>query len=124
VAIDATAPVRVAVRRLTGTGLRRLCVVDDAGRLTGMLSRRDLLRVFLRDDALLQDDIDRALAGRVHSWRRIHVRVTGQVASLDGEISFHSGADQAERLARSVPGFVDVRNALRYDVDDYSYLGP
>lgn len=42
------APVGAAARLMNGHQIRRLPVVDPAGKLIGIVSRRDLLSVFLR----------------------------------------------------------------------------
>ncbi|MFD2422371.1 CBS domain-containing protein [Amycolatopsis pigmentata] len=114
--------VRVAARQLTTSGLHRLCVVDEAGGLAGLVSRRDLLMVFLRPDSVLEEDIRAELRRRVHSGEAIRVRVCGRIARLAGAIRFHSSVDQAESIARSVPGVIDVCNRLSYDFDDYQYV--
>jgi CBS domain-containing protein len=114
--------VRAAARHLTSTGLHRLCVVDEGGKLAGLVSRRDLLTVFLRPDSVLERDIRGELRRRVHSGAAIKVGVCGRIARLDGTIRFHSSVDQAESIARSVPGVIDVRNGLNYDFDDYPYV--
>lgn len=114
--------IRAAARHLTSTGLHRLCVVDEGGKLAGLVSRRDLLTVFLRPDSALEHDIRTELRRRVHSGEAISVRVCGRIARLAGAIRFHSSVDQAESIARSVPGVIDVCNGLSYDFDDYQYV--
>lgn len=47
-AVHADEPVSFATRLLARTGVRRLFVIDRDGRLIGVVSRRDLLRVHLR----------------------------------------------------------------------------
>ena len=48
--VSAGEPVSAAARLLTKAGIRRLFVTDWYGRLIGVVSRGDLLRVYLRDD--------------------------------------------------------------------------
>src|SRR5438067_2347318 len=98
-AIKATVGVRTAARTFTVAGVNRLCVVDAGGRLIGLLSRCDLLAVFLRPDNILETEIRRTFPGRVHSWQRINVRVKRHVVYLSGNIAFHGAAQQAEHLA-------------------------
>ena len=51
---DATIP--AAARLMNTHHVRRLPVVDEEGRLVGVVSRRDLLSVFLRpDDDIVRD---------------------------------------------------------------------
>ena len=50
-----------AARLMTTHGIRRLPVVDDKGSLIGIVSRRDLLSVFLRPDEDIKADIRQVL---------------------------------------------------------------
>lgn len=43
ITVPAHATIGTATRQLTDTHLRRLCVLDNTGRLIGILARRDLL---------------------------------------------------------------------------------
>src|SRR6202162_5541999 len=46
-----------AARRMHEKNVRRLVVVDERGRIAGIVSRSDLLQVFLRSDAELREGI-------------------------------------------------------------------
>jgi CBS domain-containing protein len=50
ITIHPDAPVGAAARLMNGHRIRRLPVVDPSGKLIGIVSRRDLLSVFLRPD--------------------------------------------------------------------------
>ncbi|MFI7465067.1 CBS domain-containing protein [Nonomuraea sp. NPDC049646] len=50
VTVPATASTVRAARMMDESGVKRLVVTDAEGRLKGLLSRRDLLRMYLRDD--------------------------------------------------------------------------
>jgi CBS domain-containing protein len=52
VTINAGAPIPTAARLMNTHHIRRLPVVDDDGTLVGIVSRRDLLSVFLTEDLL------------------------------------------------------------------------
>jgi len=56
---DATIP--AAARLMTAHHVRRLPVVDPDGKLIGIVSRRDLLSVFLRPDASILADAEQVL---------------------------------------------------------------
>src|SRR5438093_6998667 len=59
-------PLRSAARRMVDGKLRRLPVIDD-GRLVGILTRGDILRVFARPDAVIKKAIERLLAERAYT---------------------------------------------------------
>jgi CBS domain-containing protein len=48
VTVAPTATVTDAARRMHTAGVKRLPVVNDAGRLVGIVSRADLLKVYIR----------------------------------------------------------------------------
>ena len=103
-----------AARELAAAGVRRLFVVDSDGALAGVLSRRDLLKLFLREDDELRTTIRDEIFGRM-LWvdpNTITVDVTGGVATLDGRLERQSEVDVAEHLVRALPGVVDVHSRL------------
>lgn len=122
VTIRETVPVSAAARRLAQVGVRRLLVVDDSGRLVGVLARRDLLAVFLRSDERIRDDIlrffDLALAVDTSGTT---VDVTDGVVTLRGRLARRSVVRVCDRLIRAMPGVVGLRNELRFDVDDLKH---
>ncbi|MDV9186748.1 CBS domain-containing protein [Streptomyces sp. SR27] len=110
-----------AARLMEVQGVKRLVVVDGDDHLLGIVSRRDLLAVYLRED----DDIRReivedvlgdtlrleatALAVEVHDGR----------VELGGKLPFRGMAPAIERMCATVDGVVSVsRTRLTYDVDD------
>jgi CBS domain-containing protein len=58
VTIGETATVSAAARLLAQKKVRRLCVVGEDGKLTGIVSRRDVITTFLRDDDAIRADIE------------------------------------------------------------------
>ena len=46
-----------AARLMERRGVKRLPVVDETGRLVGLVSRADLLRLFLRRDRAIREEI-------------------------------------------------------------------
>ncbi|MDW4911088.1 CBS domain-containing protein [Streptomyces sp. ADMS] len=99
----------MAVRRV-----KRLPVVDDVGMLQGIVSRADLLKVFLRPD----DDIEEEARRTVVSYlfpafsHAIHVNVHEGVVTLRGHIQDTSLISVAVRLVRAIEGVVDVESRL------------
>jgi len=61
VTIRTNAPIPSAARVMHTQRLRMLPVVDEEGVLAGVVSRRDLLSVFLRPDEDISDDIRQVL---------------------------------------------------------------
>jgi len=57
VTVAPTATVTEAARRMHIAGVKRLPLVDDAGRLAGIVSRADLLKVYIRSDEAIWREI-------------------------------------------------------------------
>ena len=99
---------------MQSNGIKRLPVVDESGRVTGVLSRADVLRVFLRKDSAVEDEIvDEVLAQALGLSRtQVAVSVSDGVVSLCGEVGAGDSPPLTERLCRNVDGVVDVRLGL------------
>lgn len=112
--------VAAAARRMETERVKRLPVVDGDGRLVGVVSRRDLLRMHLRPDSELRDDIvDNVL--RRALWidpRTVQVDVVNGVVTLGGRVEGRSTAGLVVRLTGDVPGVVDVVDRLGWEYDD------
>ncbi|MGH3738324.1 MAG: CBS domain-containing protein [Micromonosporaceae bacterium] len=111
----------VAGAKLMDTeGVKRLPVVTESGQLAGIVSRRDLLSVFLRSDAQLRREIEREVVRRV-LWAtpaELGVSVDNGVVTLAGTVERRSLIEIACRLTRGIDGVVDVVDRLEYDTDD------
>ena len=103
-----------AARVMARRRVKRLPVVDDDGVLRGIVSRADLLRVFLRPDEAIAEEVRREiLAGRLPDGiESIGVTVDEGVVTLSGRVRDTSVVPLAVRLVRSVEGVVDVRSEL------------
>ncbi|MBV9203916.1 MAG: CBS domain-containing protein [Actinobacteria bacterium] len=113
---DATIP--AAARLMNTHHVRRLPVVDADGKLVGIVTRRDLLSVFLRPDADIARDA-RQILGEipVADPEEVIVTVHHGVVTVAGTIRPEPGADQdlgplALRLIWDIDGVVDVVNRL------------
>ncbi|MCG8922835.1 CBS domain-containing protein [Lentzea sp. CC55] len=112
-----------AARELAAAGVRRLFVVDSDGALVGVLSRRDLLKLFLREDDELRTTIRDEIFGRT-LWvdpATVTVDVSAGVVTLDGRLERRSEVDIAEHLVRALPGVVDVHSQLRCGWNDTTH---
>ncbi|TLQ47530.1 CBS domain-containing protein [Streptomyces marianii] len=110
VTVRAGATLPHAARLMARQHVKRLPVVDAHGVLKGIVSRADLLRVFLRSDddiaAEVQDLVDRLFAD---SRPGVRVDVEDGVVTLGGTVGDSSLVAVVGRLAGSVEGVVDVR---------------
>lgn len=120
VTIPPTESVPRAARRLAEVGVRRLLVVDEDGKLVGVLARRDLLKVFLRTDEQIRDDVVGEVFGEVLAAdpAQISVEVTDGFVSVLGQFDRRSEVELADRLIRALLGVVGLRNELQYVFDD------
>ncbi|GAA2246595.1 MULTISPECIES: CBS domain-containing protein [Streptomyces] len=114
VTVHPDAPLGQAARVMARRKVKRLPVVDDDGVLRGIVSRSDLLRVFLRPDTDIKEEVRReVLAGRLPDGiESIDVDVHQGVVTLTGRVRDTSVVPLAVRLVRSVEGVVDVRSEL------------
>jgi CBS-domain-containing membrane protein len=103
-----------AARIMAHRKVKRLPVIDDEGVLEGVVSRSDLLKVFLRDDTELAEEVRHEVVDRLFplSSDHIQVEVAEGVVTLTGWIDGSGLAPVAERLARAVEGVVDVHCLL------------
>jgi len=111
-----------AARLLDKHVVKRLPVVSDNGSLLGIVSRRDLLTVFLRKDEDIADEIAHDVFERnldtVVNPSTVTVGVKDGVATLRGQLQRKSMIPIAETLTRRVDGIVDVDAHLTFAYDD------
>ncbi|MEV4946758.1 CBS domain-containing protein [Streptomyces sp. NPDC053755] len=114
VTVAPDAPLPQAARVMAAQHVKRLPVVDASGTIQGIVSRSDLLKVFLRPDEDLADDVRRDVIEHLFplSRHRVDVRVRAGVVTMSGEVGDSALIPLAERLARAVEGVVDVRCRL------------
>ena len=110
ITVDAAATLPQAARIMALHQVKRLPVVDPGGVLRGIVSRADLLKVFLRPDDDIKAEVRREVVERLFpvSRRGIGVSVADGVVTLTGTV--HDGAliPVAARLAHAVEGVVGV----------------
>ena len=94
--------------------------VDQRGRIAGIVSRSDLLQVFLCSDDDLREEIASKLipAVLISADDAVEVEVSWNVATLSGEVGRKSDVEILTRLTRELDGVVAVVDQLRYRWDD------
>ncbi|WP_326638802.1 CBS domain-containing protein [Nonomuraea fuscirosea] len=125
VTVSPKASAVAAARLMDGHGVKRLAVVDHDGRLVGIVSRRDLVKLFLRGDeaiaAEVRDDVlDRSL------WvdtGDVRVDVRQGVVTLSGRMERRTEAAIAVRMVGRVNGVVGVGDRLTWKTDDSKWEG-
>jgi CBS domain-containing protein len=113
---DATIP--GAARLMNTHHIRRLPVVDGHGKLVGIVSRRDLLSVFLRPDADIDHDVRQVLdeIPVASDSEEVIVAVHHGVVTLTGAVPadrrYHELLPLALHMIWDIDGVVDVVNRL------------
>ncbi|MDG9724995.1 MULTISPECIES: CBS domain-containing protein [unclassified Streptomyces] len=99
-----------AARVMARHGIKRLLVVDEAGRLVGVVSRSDLLRVFLRTDRAIRTEIiEEALVNALGlAPSSVQVDVEHGHVVLSGRLPGHVSVAALEEHCRRVDGVVAV----------------
>ena len=98
-------------------------VVMDGGRLVGILTRSDLLRVFTRSDAALEEDARLSVRQATGpAGADLGVEVADGIVHLRGSVERASTAVAAACAARDVPGVVDVEDDVVAEIDDVAVV--
>src|SRR6266545_3072544 len=105
VTVPLGAEVAATARLMVRLGVKRLPVVDDQGRLTGIVTRGDLLKVFLRPDPAI-------------SWEVRH-----GVVRLSGRAERRSQVEDLVRKVQAVDGVVTVDARIESRIDDVTPMG-
>ena len=112
ITIGPEASVEAAARVMYDRGVKRLPVVDQAGRLLGIVSRVDLLSVYRRPDAEIRDEITHQALPSVIPGESTHIAITVKdgIVTLSGGVVSPEARRAAMDAARQVQGVVAVRN--------------
>jgi CBS domain-containing protein len=110
VTVHANATLAEAARIMAQRKVKRLPVVNDQDLLEGVVSRGDLLEVFLRSDDDIADEVNREILTCLFPApiEPIQVDVRDGVVTLTGRVRDTSLVPIAARLVRAVEGVVDV----------------
>ncbi len=113
-------PLAGAAKIMDAEMVKRLPVVDGAGQLVGIVSRRDLLRVYLRDDDAIRDEILHEVLRRT-LWianDALTVTVHSGVVTLAGTVDRSSTIPLVVSLVEGVGGVTEVVDHLTYHYAD------
>lgn len=108
-------PIGDAATLMLDEGVNRLPVVDEEGRLVGLVSRADVLRSFVREDEEIRAEIEQDIVKRV-LWLdpgELRVRVERGAVTVEGSVETEQDARLLETLAGRVPGVVAVSSTVR-----------
>ena len=112
------ATVAEAARLMAGQRIERLPVVDEEDRLIGIVTRRDLLQVFLRTDDEIRRDVQQGVFVDT-LWLAPHTVETAVregVVTLTGQLERRSDIPIAVGMTRRLDGVVDVVDRLSYRI--------
>lgn len=114
ITVHPDATLAAAARIMAVKHVKRLPVVDAVDLLQGIVSRADLLKVFLRTDEEIAEEVRRTVVSCLFPafTHAVHVDVHEGVVTLRGHLRDTSLISIAVRLVRAVEGVVDVEPLL------------
>jgi CBS-domain-containing membrane protein len=117
--------VREAAKLMHDRAIKRLPVVDGDGRLVGVISRSDVLRVFMRSDDEIRREIVEDVIRRTMllDAPTLVISVTDGIVTATGEVDRKTDAEILTRLSAAVAGVVAVESHIRYRYDDEKQRG-
>jgi CBS domain-containing protein len=116
--VEPTASLARAAGLMHHKNVKRLPVVDPDGKILGIVSRGDLLKVFLRLDEEIRRDVVQAVTRMTMEPARVRVEVQDGVVTLEGQVERASLVAVLVGLVRAVDGVISVKNRLSSEVDD------
>jgi CBS domain-containing protein len=114
VTVHADATVAEAARIMARRHVKRLPVVDGVGLLQGVVSRSDLLKVFLRSDEDIAEEVRHDVLNLLPVGDALTVSVTDGAVTLGGSLPERGLEPVIARAVRAVEGVVDVRLDLTH----------
>lgn len=120
VTIGPDASLAAAGRVMHRRNVDRLLVTDDGGRLVGIVTRGDLLKVHTRLDAVIRDEVMQRILRRTLAIEpgAVSAAVDNGMVTLTGRTVHKTAALAAVGLTESVPGVTGVVDRIAFDVDD------
>jgi CBS-domain-containing membrane protein len=115
VTVHADASLAEAARIMARRHVKRLPVVDSVGLLQGVVSRSDLLKVFLRTDEEIAEEVRQGVLTQLPATTSgLTVSVTEGVVTLGGTLPDRTLVPVVARAVRAVEGVVDIRLDLSH----------
>jgi len=127
VTIEPEAQLGTAARLLHRRRIGRLPVLDAGGELVGIVTRSDLLRVFLREDAEILDEVIEVLSTLAPTiGNGLSGTVDDGVVTLTGGVARLSMAQAALSELRKIGGLVAIedRTVAQFDDVNIAMAGP
>ncbi|MEU6854350.1 CBS domain-containing protein [Actinacidiphila alni] len=114
-----------SARTMAEHRVERLPVLDEEDRLVGIVTRRDLLQVFLRPDREIRAEVldEVIVRGLLEPAHAVGVSVTDGVVTLEGRLERATEVSIAAQMTGQVDGVVGVVNKLTSRFDD-SHISP
>ncbi|MFB6613022.1 CBS domain-containing protein [Streptomyces sp. NPDC085524] len=112
ITVHPDAGIAEAARIMARKHVKRLPVVNGVGMLEGVVSRSDLLKVFLRPDEELEEEIRRAVLAELAPGLTLDFSVQDGVVTLRGRLHDRALVPLLARAISAVEGVVDVRMEL------------
>jgi len=119
VVLAPTATTAEAAHVMRERNLKHLPIVDDRRHVLGVVSRVDLLSVFLRGDDKIREDVLGLVRIAGADASAVDVEVIDGVVRFHGNIPMRSDRDRLFHRTRSIDGVVDIEAAgLDFIEDD------
>ena len=98
--------------------MRALPVVDSDDKLVGIVTRSDLLRVFLRDDEAIREHVISLIRRQLFiDTATIEVDVLDGVVTLHGQLDSRVMFEPLVEVIRDTTGVVAVHDSISYRLD-------
>lgn len=120
VVIFPEATVTEAARMMAHHHVKRLPVVDESGKLVGIISRADVVAVFTRPDDVIEDEIREDIIRRVLLLEpdALDVQVKDGIVHISGTVPTATDARLLDELVRRIDGVVRLDSDVTFEVDD------
>ncbi|MBT8197338.1 MAG: CBS domain-containing protein [Acidimicrobiia bacterium] len=120
ITIDPHARVSEAARIMDENKVKRLPVVDTAGKLLGIVSRADVVGAFIRPDEVIEAQLRQDVIRRILMIddKELAVSVKDGIVMVGGTVPTKTDARLLEELAARLEGVIRVDADLSWRVDD------